>query len=315
MTTSDINLYTIRNVMIPSAENALGDTSAPQLSAGEVPQQANSDKQAIRLWLHTKGSNHTKEAYTRDIIRFLKHMRKPLRQVRLQDLQCYADYLKEEELQPSSCRRMLSGIKSLFSFCMKIGYLRYDPAQLIQLPNFKNTLAEKILTEEEVLKIIAYENNPRNKMILKLLYATAARVSELCRLTWKDCRDSNLGANITIYGKGEKTHAVVIPKHLWEELQILKGNSTPDAPIFKSRKGGFLDRSQVLRIVKKAAKKAKIDKPISPHFFRHSHATHALQNGANLKLIQSQLNHSSIAISGVYLSINPQESSSSFLKI
>ena len=174
-------------------------------------------------------------------------------------------------------------------------------------------LPSEISSEAEVLRIISLEPNPRNRAILLTLYAGGFRVSEICSLKWRHVQERDSAGQITVFGKGDKTRTVLIPKTLWEVLQNLQGDSPTDAPVFRSRKKGHLDESQVWRIVTKAAERAGIDKNVSCHWFRHAHASHALDRGCPIHLVQATLGHSSVATTGRYLHARPTDSSGNYL--
>lgn len=278
-----------------------------------IPSQANSDEQLICLWLHGK-SKHTQRAYNKDVTDFLESTEKNLRATRLLDIQEYSDSLYAKELSQGSIGRKLASIKSLFSFAHKIGYIQFDIGRVLKIPNSRDCLAQRILTEEEIQQIINSIENLRNRLIVKTLYYTGMRISELVSLQWKDLQCREQGGQLTVYGKGNKTNNVLIPESLFEDLLMLRKLSSNDSPIFKSRKGSHLNADYVRKLLKDIAQKA-IGKGATPHWFRHSHASHALDNGAPIHLVQKQLNHSSIATTGRYLHARPTESSSKYLKI
>jgi integrase/recombinase XerD len=123
-----------------------------------IPQQANNDEQVIELWLHGRGKN-SRRAYSADILRFREFVHhKPIGRITLPDVQAFADALEQAGLEASTRHRILASLKSLFSFAMKIGYLRFDVTRPLRLPRFKDTLAERILTEEEIQKIYRRRN-------------------------------------------------------------------------------------------------------------------------------------------------------------
>jgi integrase/recombinase XerD len=289
------------------------ETSSPQ-SVSAVPiKQADNDEQLIALWIHGR-SKHTQRAYIADIERFRSFTPKSFREIKLADIQAFETSLIEQKLEQTSINRTLAAVKSLFSFAHRIGYLAFDVGRPVKLTSPKDTLAERILSESEIHRIIEAEHNPRNKLILKLLYVSAVRVSELCSLKWKDLQSRKDGGQVTIYGKGNKTHTVLLPQNTWVDLTTQRNGSIDEQPIFKSRKGGHLCPSQVLRIVKKAADKAGLSNAISPHWFRHSHASHALEHNAPIHLVQQTLAHSSVATTGKYLHARPSDSSSRYLE-
>ena len=277
-----------------------------------IPKQAESDDQLISLWLHGR-SKHTQRAYGSDIFKFCKFVDKPFQQITLGDLQSFADKLMQGKLSDTSVKRMLSSVKSLFSFGHRIGYLTFDVGAPLKIPACRETLTERILSQEEVKQIISSVENTRNKLIIKTLYYTGIRVSELVSLKWKHLQHREEGGQMSILGKGGKSNVLLLPKDLWFELMLLRETLSDEGPVFKSKKGGHLNPSHVQRILKDIAIKA-IGKGATPHWYRHSHASHALENGCPIHLVQKQLNHSSIATTGRYLHARPTESSSKYLK-
>lgn len=279
-----------------------------------APQQAESDRHLIDLWLHGR-SRHTQRAYRADAERFLQAVEKPVHRITLGDIQQFAGQLVESGLEPASVYRSMSALKSLFAFGHRLGYLPFDVARPLRLPALREKLAERILEETDVLRMIALENMPRNKCLLLTFYAGGFRVAELCSLKWSDLQGRDQAGQITVFGKGSKTRTVLMPSSVWNALQALRGDAGEDAPVFRSRKGGHLDESQVWRIVRKAAKRAGIEKEVSCHWLRHAHASHALDRGAPIHLVQSTLGHSSVATTGKYLHARPTESSGSYLPV
>lgn len=278
------------------------------------PEQSASQDLVIETWLRTK-SKKTQQFYKRDILRFLLFTAKPLSRTSLVDLQNYQDYLVKANLADTSQQRMLASVKSFFTFSHQIGYLQFDPAKALKLPKTKDRLAERILSTEDIIKIIAFEPNKRNQAFLRLLYFSGARVSEICSLCWCDLKSRDLGGQVTLFGKNGKTRVVLIPDKAWQELLTLKKDSEAKQPVFVSRKAkGHLNPTQAWKIVKAAARRAGVEDKVSPHWFRHSHATHALENGAPLHLVQQTLGHSSLAITGRYTHARPSDSSGLYLK-
>ena len=292
-----------QNELVPVAKNGT-----------VIPQQAESDQHLIELWLHGR-SKHTQRAYRSDSKRLLDAINKPLHHITLGDLQQLANELLAEGLESTTVYRTLSAVKSLFSFGHRLGYLPFDVAAPLRLPALREKLAERILEETDVLKMIALENMPRNKAILLTFYAAGFRVAELCSLKWSDLQSRDKSGQITVFGKGSKTRTILIPQTVWDSVQALRGNANDNAPVFRSRKKGHLDESQVWRIVSKAAKRAGLEKAVSCHWLRHAHASHALDRGAPIHLVQATLGHTSIATTGKYLHARPTDSSANYLPI
>jgi integrase/recombinase XerD len=274
--------------------------------------QADNDGQVIALWLHGRPES-TAKAYAGDLDTFQAFIgRLSLVRVRLIDLQEYTDSMAD--LKPRSTARKLATLKSLFRFAVRIGYLKFDPAAALKSPKVPSDLADRILSEREVHKMIDREANPRNRIILDLLYRSGCRVSEIAALTWRNVksRDDGNGGTLHVTGKGSKSRAVRLYDPLWSELAAMRGEAPDTAPVFVSRKGqGALGVRELRRIVTKAGE--RIGLKASPHFMRHSHGTHAVNRGCPLHVVQSTLGHSSLATTGKYLHVSPGESSGKFL--
>ncbi len=286
------------------------EAATPQCNV--IPTQADTDDQLINLWIHGR-SRHTQRAYIRDVSDFLKYINKDINSTKLMDLQNYSNYLYNKELSINSIKRILASIKSLFSFAHKIGYTKFDVGKPLRIPANRNTLAERILTEDEIHKIIDSVKNNRNRLIIKTLYYLGIRISELVSLTWKDIQFEKDNVVLNIWGKGDKANTLLIPDDLAEELLALISSNPIDSPVFKSRKGGHLNPDYVRRFLKDIAVKS-IEKQATPHWYRHSHASHALDNGAPIHLVQKQLNHSSLVSTSRYLHSKIKDSSSNYLK-
>lgn len=277
-----------------------------------MPAQADTDHQLIDLWLHGRPAG-TQRQYGAAYTSLAAFVSKPLQTIGLKDLQGFMDSLSA--LGANSRRRIIASVKSLFTFGQKVGYLRFNVAAAIKLPKVKDELAARILTEDEVLRMIHKTDKPRDNLLLRLLYASAGRISEICSLTWADVQPSGDSGQVTLFGKGGKTRAVKLSKPTWAALQAYRQGASNADPIFRSQKGGRLDETQVHRIVKAAAVRAGIVGNVSAHWLRHSHASHALDRGANVALVRDTLGHSSLAVTSRYTHAKPNESSALHLAI
>ena len=301
--------------MQTSVETALVVVAPPALP---VLIQADSDERLLQFWLHAK-SPRTQRAYRADVRRCLVDIGKPLRQLMLGDIQAYKDSLLE--LAAASQARKLSALKSLLSFGHELGYLAYNVGAAVKLPPIKQTLAERILSEDAVINMLALERNPRNKTLLRLLYLGGLRISEACGLRVRDLQPNGDAGQITVYGKGGKTRVVLLKATIWKDLALLRG-ADPDAPVFRSRERRghgpaiderLLDASQVHRIVKRAAQRAGLAAAVSAHWLRHAHVSHALDRGAPAHLVQATVGHASLATTSRYAHARPSDSSSRYL--
>lgn len=272
------------------------------------------DAAFIELWLGTKLSTHTRRAYRTGIERFRTATAKPLGRITLADLLTYAGSLDQAGLKPASQNRDLSAIKSLLSFAQQTGYLPYNVGAAIKLRPNRDGLAARILDESEVARLIQAAPEGRDRVLVKLLYVSGVRVSELCGLKWCNALARQQGGQITVFGKGGKTRTILLKPKVWEQLFSIKGEAGAVDPIFRSRKGGGpLDTSQVRRIVNAAGRRAGLERKVSPHWMRHAHASHALDRNAPIHLVQATLGHASVATTGRYLHARPTESSSLYL--
>jgi site-specific recombinase XerD len=292
------------------------DTNSVSVHSQPLPASSQSDEfdnDLVALWLGTKVSAHTRRAYRAEIERFRAATAKPLAMVTMADLQVYAAVLGQGSLKPASQNRALTAIKSLLSFGHETGGLPFNVGAAVKLRPNRDGLAVRILEESAVAKLIDAAPPGRDRILLKLLYVSGVRVSELCGMKWCDALSRQHGGQITVFGKGGRTRTILLKETVWQQVVSLKGKSTAVDPIFRSRRGGALDPSQVRRIVYAAAGRAGLEQKVSPHWMRHAHASHALDRSAPIHLVQATLGHASVATTGRYLHARPNESSGFYL--
>ena len=282
----------------------------PPRPTAVLPMQARSDAHLLSLWLHGR-SAATQRAYAADLQAFFAHVARPLHAVTLSDLQSFQDTLAI--MATATEARRLSAVKSLLTFGHKSGYLPVNVGAAIRLPKVRGTLAERILDMDAVLHMLALERNVRNKALLRLLYLGGLRISEACGLRVRDLSPRDDAGQVTVFGKGGKTRAVLLKASMWQDLARLRG-ADPDAAVFRSREGGgALDPSQVHRIVKLAATRAGLSAAVSAHWLRHAHVSHALDRGAPVHLVQATVGHASLGTTSRYAHARPSDSSSRYL--
>ena len=312
----------------PSATgvNALGENASSVNAPAEGTfEQAGSDAELVRLWLAGKSDN-TQRAYRRDFEQFIDYVDKPIRQVTLGDAQAYQRHLEEGRgLATATVSRKLATIKSLFSFAHKIGYVQFNTGQPLRQPTPRRRLSEKLLTPGEVHRIFAAAESLRNLAICRLFYGSALRRSEVATLEWRDLTPrpdlggGQMRGQVTVFGKGEKERTVLLSASMWEVLDQLRasersgGRGGPRDPLFWSREGGALTGTQIYNVVRQAARKAGIEKDVSPHSFRHAHLSHALDRGATIEEARATAGHSSIQTTSVYVHARPDSSTSDYL--
>ncbi len=185
---------------------------------------------------------------------------------------------------------------------------------LADVQAYAAALGQGSLKQSEVAKLIEAAPEGRDRVLLKLLYVSGVRVSELCGLKWCDTMPRVEGGQIAVFGKRGRTRTILLKPKFWSQLLAIRGGAGPADPVFRSRKGGgHLDASQVRRIVYAAAKKTGLEQKVSPHWMRHAHASHALDRSAPIHLVQATLGHASVSTTGRYLHARPTESSSFYL--
>lgn len=277
----------------------------------QIPAQASSDADVLAMWLDRLSPN-TRRAYKADIEAFFAFLGfSDLRQVNARDLSRYQASLGS--LTASTASRKLASLKSVFTFAMKIGYLSFNPTVVITFPKKKEDLASRILDKRQVITVIARESNPRNAALLEVLYYSGARISEVVGLNWSDVRADEQGGCLTLMGKGGKTRVVRIPASVIHSLDSIREGRPRTEPVFISRLGRRLSPEQAHRSVQQAARRAGIEGNVSAHWFRHAHASHALDAGAPVHLVQSTLGHSSLATTSRYVHAKPNDSSGLYL--
>jgi integrase/recombinase XerD len=290
------------------------DALAPVLRlAPAAAPAAETDLALIDLWLGTKVSLHTRRAYGAELARFRAAIDKPLASVTMADLQSYTQTLGQGSLKPASQNRALTAIKSLLSFGQETGYLPFNVGAVVKLQPNPSGLAQRILEESDVARLIDRAPAGRDQIMLRLLYSSGIRVSELAQLKWCDLVPRGDGGQVTVFGKGGKTRAILLKPKTWNLMLSFRGDAAPSDPVFRSRKGGHLDVSQIRRVVYAAAQRAGLSKKVSPHWLRHAHASHALDRSAPIHLVQTTLGHASVSTTGRYLHARPSESSSLYL--
>jgi len=251
-------------------------------------------------------SPNTIEAYGRDIRSFAAFLaNQDWKRVEPGSILQFISHLKEKSFASSSICRTLVAVKVFFRFLKKEGEISVDLGQYFDTPKLWQLIPE-VLSTEEVNALLAQPQakdfmGARDKAILELLYATGMRVSELCHLKINDLSDTF----VKVRGKGNKERVIPVGKKAIEAVDLYLSEfrtaaQEENAPLFVSQRGKPIDRVTVWSRVKAYANAAGIQKSISPHTLRHSFATHLLENGADLRLIQDMLGHEDIGTTDRY---------------
>ena len=223
-------------------------------------------------------------------------------------------YSVSKEVNPRSQARIISGLKSFFSYLIFEDYRQDNPLELIESPKMGRKLPDT-LSLSDIDKLIAAidlssNEGERNRAMLETLYGCGLRVSELVALKISDLFFEE--GFIKITGKGNKQRFVPIGNVTQKYIEIYKNRIRPhlniqkghEDTLFLNRRGRQLTRAMIFTIIKELAVKIELQKVISPHTFRHSYATHLLENGADLRSIQLLLGHESITTTEIYVHLD-----------
>jgi len=222
-------------------------------------------------------------------------------------------YSIAKEVNPRSQSRIISGLKGFFNYLIFENYRETNPLELIESPKIGRKLPDTLAIEEidQLIKAIDLSSaqGERNRAMLETLYGCGLRVSELTSLKISDLFFKE--GFIKITGKGDKQRFVPIGDTTIKYIELYRKEVrvhqkiAPKAQdtLFLNRRGNQLTRAMIFTIIKQLAEKISINKVISPHTFRHSFATHLLENGADLRAIQQMLGHQSITTTEIYTHI------------
>ena len=259
-------------------------------------------------------------AYRRDLLAFSCFLKgKELAFLSREDLFSFLEGLQAKKYASSSICRMLVALKVFFRFLKREGGIAVDLGLCFETPKIWSLIPE-VLQIDEVNALLEGPKGDhlvgaRDKAILELLYATGMRVSELCGLLIHDVSDTF----VKVRGKGSKERMIPVGKKAIEAIDHylvhFRGEAQGEKePLFASVRGGRIDRMTVWKQVKMYAKKVGISKSISPHTLRHSFATHLLEGGADLRVIQEMLGHEDIGTTDRYTHVSGGRLKAAFKK-
>ena len=259
-----------------------------------------------------KLSDNTLQSYKRDLKQFKRYLEAceiHYNRVKKEDIKDYIKELQENGKKPSSISRCIASIRSFYQFVLKRKKIKVDPTANIQSPKIEKRVPS-VLTSKEVELLL---NQPkdvdlkgtRDKAMLEFAYATGMRVTEIISLNIEDvnleegyviCKNANKQRNIPL-----GTMSLNALKEYIEEARNVLIKNEDEKALFVNINGGRLTRQGFWKIIKYYKEQAHITKDITPHVLRHSFATHLLQNGADLKAIQTMLGHSDISSTQIYM--------------
>ena len=267
------------------------------------------------LQLEKSLAGNSVEAYLHDIdklTQFLQHtgdLKTPA-DLTLDDLRMFIAWISELGMTARSQARIISGIRSFYKYCLIEQITQQDPSFLLEAPRMKKALPD-VLSPQEIELIIqqvdlSKPEGERNKAILETLYSCGLRVSELVNLKISDLY-LDIGF-IRVTGKGNKQRLVPIGSYAIRQVNMYKENIRSQQNIqpgnedilFLNRRGAKLTRVMIFLMLKELVQRSGLKKNISPHTFRHSFATHLVEGGADLRVVQEMLGHESITTTEMY---------------
>lgn len=293
------------------------------VAEAEPTQQQHARRSSVELYMNylrvERGlAEHSLAAYERDITKlkdFLAPLGIQVQRASARDLQTFVRQLGEVGLERSSITRIISGLRGFFKFLLVEKIILTDPTEDLEIKSVRRKLPEvlSIPEIEAILEQPQHNTNKgiRDKAILEFLYATGARVSEATtlRVTQLWLEDGL----VKLFGKGSKERVVPIGQTAREAMDqylaqvrplLLRSSKMTDAVFLNQERGTALSRMTIWNLIQEYTKLAKIEKPISPHTFRHSFATHLLEGGADLRIVQELLGHADISTTEIYTHVD-----------
>jgi integrase/recombinase XerD len=264
------------------------------------------------LWLEDGLSRNTLDAYRRDLVQFTQWLEKAGKEALRADhgdVQGYLAYQYRKQIRASSAARLLSSLKRYFRWLQRQNRIAIDPTLNIDTPKLPRHLP-KSLTEKDVESLLAAPNietplGARDKAMLETLYASGLRVSELVTLKLPQV-SQDMGV-VRVLGKGSKERLVPLGEEALSSVRryiavsrpvLLAGK--PGNDLFVTARGSAMTRQSFWQIIKRYAAQAGLNASISPHVLRHAFATHLLNHGADLRVVQLLLGHSDITTTQIY---------------
>lgn len=270
---------------------------------------ARDDSHLVELWLSGRPET-TRESYEytwKSFAAFLAERKIGLRETKVADVVAWIETLQGAV---SSQGRHVSVLKSLLTYAHQTGYTVFNVGKAIRCPKQPDLVHERIVDEETIQDVIKHAESDRDRALVMLFYYSGGRVTEVCSLRFRDIRGTNV---IFTRTKGSKVRSVPIPTFVVDALKTLRQpGDKDDTFIFRSYRGRSLSRGTAYYIVRQITDAAATQ--MSPHWFRHAHASHTLDAGAPIHLVQKCLGHTNVATTSRYLHVKPDQGASRFLR-
>lgn len=296
--------------MFHEAEATLNDITiippSPTLPGLPAPDAdisgAADDNALIAMWLSEQRSKHTVRLYDRVAFKLMQTLPHGLRGTTVADIVRFEKSVSNQK--PKSKHTIMSAVRSLYSFATRTGYINKSPAHVRKNRAPPYSSRHRYLTEDEVWLVIDHTKGERNKVLLRFLYGTGIRISELCSLVWADFHQQGKGFAVQVLGKGGLYRTVKIPD--WVGL-VRPDNARSDDAIFTAagpddpHPWAPMSDTNIRWIMREAALSAGLQKKISPHWFRHAAITNAENNGESVVNLRDWAGHTTINTTSTYL--------------
>jgi len=258
-------------------------------------------------------SANSLQAYRRDLADFVKeNPKQTVTGVTIADVTRYFTWLNGLGRKPATMARRISSLRQFFAWTCETGLRKDDPTRAYSAPTISRYHPD-YLSPEEIERIIkaadtGAANGPRNRAVIEVLYGCGLRISELINLKWSDIEFE--AGFVRVTGKGNKQRLVPIGEYAREALSrymVERPNRPAGARgtvIFQNRSGKRFSRVGLWKMVKGLVRRAGIPKRVTPHTFRHSFATHLIEGGADLRMVQEMLGHADISTTEVYTKLD-----------
>jgi site-specific recombinase XerD len=295
-------------------------TTTPNLPAVTIAAvsratRAENDEQLLDSWIANLTSAHSRRNFEVTARRFMAELPAGgLKSAAVEDVRDALDRITSDVAETTG-RQYVLRVKSLLGYAHRLGYSTFNAGATIRVQSDARsrgaTLAKRIITEVEVSLLVRAARTKRDRVLIETLYAAGLRVSEAVALSWSDVLQRDNGkVQLSILGKGGVVRQVLLPETVSKSLLSLRGDAGANDPLFRSRKsGGRLTERAVHGTIKRTAAAAGIEAPVSPHWLRHAHGSHAIDRGATLVEVQATLGHANISTTSGYLHARPESSS------
>jgi integrase/recombinase XerD len=302
--------------IIPPERSQIAGAEAERLPT--LHTAASTDRELLEVWLksHADGSAHTRRAYTRIGGRFVDALAQAetgLRRATVDEIQTALETMRHKnDGTPASAATVnttVAAVKAFLGFAHKVGYTRFNAAPLIRLKKAPRQLAQRILSEFDTQSILHAAKRGREEVLCEVGYYGGLRVSEIASLTWAQVipRETD-EVQLALVGKGDKPRHVLLPAKTAKKLLAMRGDTSLSDRVFP------ITERRINYILKAIVKRAGGNPKTSPHWLRHAHASHAIDNGAPITLVSQTLGHADLKTTSVYAHARPNESSSRYLK-